>query len=96
MGFKITKDNVHNTEEYKKWDCVGKTFYCVCECCEDSPTEYKEGKHKFRLLDDDGEIYYYGVSDDNSCFCPLDWAEPLWGCTEIQYRNEKTKEYETL
>lgn len=94
MGFKIMKDNVHDKEEYKPWDKVGKTFNCTCGMCE--KPEYSEGKHKFRLLDDDGEIYYYGVSDDDSCFCPLDWSQPLWGTTEIQYRDEKTKVYETL
>ena len=57
---------------------------------------YKGGKNKFRLKDDDSEIYYYGVSDDDSDFMPLDWAMPRFGCTIIEYRNEKTKEYEVL
>lgn len=85
MGFKITKDNVHVKEEHQQWDCKGKEYW-----------NYKGGKHKFRLLDDDGEIYFYGFSDNNSSFRPLDWAMPQWGCTEIQYRNEQTKRYETL
>lgn len=85
MGFKITKDNVHNKEEYKAWECVGKTY-----------GGYKGGKHKFRILDDDKNIYFYGVSDSDSSFQPLDWASPQWGASEIQYRNEDTKEYETL
>lgn len=52
--------------------------------------------YKFRLLDDDGEIYAYGVSTDDSDFDPLDAYMYVYGCTEIQYRNLKTKEYETL
>ena len=52
--------------------------------------------YDFRLLDDDGVIYAYGKSTDNSSFAPLDRYEPLYGCTEIQYRNPVTKEYETL
>ena len=44
--------------------------------------------HKFRLLDDDGEIYCYGVSnnhDTEKLFDPLDWGMAEFGCTEIQY-----------
>jgi hypothetical protein len=45
--------------------------------------------HAFRLLDDDGEVYYLGRSDDASsqaAFAPLDWAEGYSGCTTIEYR----------
>jgi hypothetical protein len=49
---------------------------------------------KFRMLDDDGNIYYYGkiyLRDDliggEAEFSPLwDFGEPYAGCTEIQYR----------
>ena len=53
--------------------------------------------HAFRLLDDDGEVYYHGRSSDNSseaAFQPLDWAMAHAGCTTIQYRNGST--WETL
>jgi len=43
--------------------------------------------HRFRLLDDDGNLYYEGTSDDSAsqlAFAPLDWAMGV-GCTEIQY-----------
>jgi len=47
-------------------------------------------KRKFRLLDDDGEIYCYGwiVSDDSeNLFSPLDdFGYVSLGCTEIQIR----------
>lgn len=50
-----------------------------------------DGK-KFRLLDDDGEIYYEGRylgPDDESQFGPLDdFGLPDSGCTEIQYRTQ--------
>ena len=46
-------------------------------------------KHRFRLLDDDGEIYYEGLSDDcdsQRAFAPLDdFAKGYAGCTEIFY-----------
>ncbi len=46
-------------------------------------------KHRFRLLDDDGEIYYEGLSDDcdsQRAFAPLDdFGLGYAGCTEIHY-----------
>jgi hypothetical protein len=61
------------------------------------------GAEKFRLLDDDGNIYCAGLhveGDIDSCACgfgPLDdWGRPNFGCTEIQYLDEKTGEYRTL
>ena len=51
---------------------------------------------RFRLRDDDGEIYAYGVSTDDSSFAPLDAYKWDYGCTEIQYKNKKTGAYETL
>lgn len=44
-------------------------------------------QHRFRLLDDDGTVYAYGWSGDDSSFAPLDWAGPTWGCTSIEYWN---------
>lgn len=51
---------------------------------------FKDGKaykaYKFRLLDDDGEVYYIGYSSNNSSFAPLDdYGMPNDGCTDIQY-----------
>ena len=46
-------------------------------------------KHRFRLLDDDGEIYYEGLSDDSDsqrAFAPLDdFGKGYAGCAEIHY-----------
>ena len=50
----------------------------------------------FRLLDDDGFIYAYGVGTDDSSFAPLDRYAPDYGCTEIQWKNPSTGKYETL
>lgn len=51
---------------------------------------------KFRLLDDDGIVYAYGYSNNYSSFVPLNRYMPDYGCTEIQYKNIKTGEWETL
>lgn len=55
--------------------------------------------YPFRLLDDDGDVYAYGVSTDNStenAFYPLDRYEYDYGVTEIQYKNPDTGKWETL
>jgi hypothetical protein len=52
---------------------------------------------KFRLLDDDGIVYFEGYSNDNEslmAFDPLDWALADSGCTSIEYLNNGT--WETL
>ena len=61
----------------------------------ESDTSVKDTPYKFRLLDDDGEVYYYGVSSNSSSFAPLDdFGMPNDGCTEIQYK--KNGVWETL
>ena len=52
--------------------------------------------YSFRLLDDDGTVYAYGKSTDNSSFAPLDKYKPLYGCTTIEYRDPVTGKYEML
>lgn len=57
------------------------------------PSSYKgDGSdltHKFRMLDDDGEVMYEGRSascDDEDAFGPLDdFGEPNAGATRIDY-----------
>lgn len=45
----------------------------------------KKMPHKFRLFDDDGELYFEGYSSNSSSFCPLDEYGIDYGCTEIKY-----------
>lgn len=51
---------------------------------------------QFRLLDDDGEVYYEGVCsslsavDGDTAFGPLDWAASHAGCTQMQYLENGT------
>lgn len=46
-------------------------------------------QHPFRMLDDDGELYYQGLSDDactENALAPLDdFGMGYAGCTEIHY-----------
>lgn len=44
----------------------------------------KELSYRFRLLDDDGNVYYLGRCNALE-FDALDWAMADSGCTEFQY-----------
>lgn len=92
MGYKIIKDNIHKTEEEKKWSLVGREY-----------DDYKGGKERIRLLDDDGNVYLYAFMDEESlngseeqAFEPLDRFKYTYGVTEMQYKCSKTGEYKTL
>lgn len=56
--------------------------------------------YSFRMYDDDGNLYYEGVSDDDDssdAFDPLDdYGTPNAGCTTIKYRSSITGQWETL
>lgn len=41
---------------------------------------------QFRLLDDDGEIYYRGEGDNVSLEIVFEWAQSDSGCTLLQIR----------
>lgn len=71
---------------------------------DDGPTEVGKGNHdieranelpyKFKLYDDDGELYYEGRCNDRDgedAFTPLDWAMHYAGCTEIRYLQDSGK-----
>ena len=73
-------------------------MYFITKVCksisDDGRSHYKNadknhsGLFKFRLLDDDGCVYFYGYSDDCSgedAFAPLDEYGVNFGCTDIQY-----------
>ena len=58
---------------------------------------------KFRILDDDGAVYYYGlfIADEDdwaaSGFEPLyEFGAPNVGATRIETRDKKTGEYRPL
>lgn len=104
--FKILRDHLaeQDSEDFTQ-SRAGWTFrYGFHEVYGDCVTRMKEADlpadveftQKFRLFDDDGELYYEGVATARVDFAPLDWAENDAGCTEIQYKNPKTGAWETL
>lgn len=50
----------------------------------------------FRLVDDDGNVLYYGLSNDCSSLDAKDDYETYCGCTVIQYFNQITTEWDSL
>ena len=44
-------------------------------------------QYEFRLVDDDGEVYCYGKTNDKSSFAPLDDWRNIYGATSIEYLN---------
>lgn len=55
--------------------------------------------HRWRMYDDDGELYYAGlfVGDPADWFGPLDdFGEPAAGAVRIDYYNRATRHWETL
>ncbi|CAQ71596.1 hypothetical protein RALTA_B0985 [Cupriavidus taiwanensis LMG 19424] len=54
----------------------------------------KQMPYASRLYDDDGELYYEGLSSDRDseiAFQPLDWATADSGCTYIEYLQDNGK-----
>lgn len=70
------------------------------------PNNYDKSfmKNKFKLFDDDDNLYFEGIYDENSIsdfnpeeeFEPLDWAMNDSGCTYMKYYNVKTKSWNIL
>ena len=83
MAWHITKDNVDGGKNIGQWNANFKKPTSGLHTC------IKICNSKFRLLDDDGEVYYEGYSNDSDsekAFSPLDdFGRPNAGCTEIQY-----------
>lgn len=59
------------------------------------PKTLRRMGYAFRILDDDGNVYFAGYAADHT-FEPLDWAGPAFGATEIQYRDGETNEWKAL
>ncbi len=76
MSWYINEDKIDDGDAVGQWNGPEN----ILKQCKENCT------HKFRMFDDDGELYYVGFSDDSSSFEPLDdFGMPNAGCTEIQY-----------
>ena len=80
MAWHITKDWADDGDAIGQWNARLRPENDNIEYCKKLCTE------KFRMYDDDGELYYEGYSNDSSSFQPLDdFGMPNAGCTEIKY-----------
>lgn len=74
----ITKDHLNEVgSEYNRVDVRSHQFVTETRIRETGKLE------RFRLSDDDGEVYFEGVrtADDDGC---LDWAMADAGCTQLE------------
>lgn len=70
MAWKITKNHIGPT----KVQSIDFKAYA------------EKATSKFRMYDDDGELYFEGVATLDEDFGPLDsYGMPGYGCTEIRY-----------
>lgn len=93
----ITKDKIADGSEREGTNSNAKGLTGPRSASENDIARLKAGEGiRFRMLDDDGEIYYYGRWLEESDagkgyyaepeFSPLDnFGTPNAGCTEIQY-----------
>lgn len=81
----------------RSWN-ITKWYKSITDSGKDEYTgrDTKGMTERFRLLDDDGTVYAYGKAKEGVDFEPLDYYMYEYGCTEIQYKNKETGEYETL
>lgn len=104
----ITKDNIADEEDKAKYPEGGRNLHAInligprnASARDEARLKAGEGI-KFRLLDDDGNIYYYGrrleESDADEDYdgepelAPLDcFGRPNAGCTEQQEKNKEGK-----
>lgn len=66
-----------------------------------SPNEGDGLTYDFKLYDDDGELYYEGLSgdimeDEERAFAPLEWGMQMAGCTTMTYRVHGSSKEEWL
>ena len=79
MAFLITKNIIDGDNSY-----VGDAFWNLWV---DNLTEKQRASMliPFRLLDDDGDVYFEGLTNNSSSFAPLDHFGSGYGCTDIQF-----------
>ncbi len=96
MPWKVTKSFIEDSSwKFDGFD--GSSTPVDVQSCDYVEDELGLLVRLFRMYDDDGCLYYEGITDDFETFEPLDdYGTPNAGCTEIRYLNEETKEWETL
>jgi len=89
-GWIIDKDNITDGEEEAPSNLNAKGMMGPSDC-PFTAEEIKAKGERFRMSDDDDEIYYYGYcfheGDEIGVFGPLeDFGTPNAGCAHIEYK----------
>ena len=75
-------DTGKNSGEFTGYTREDGSFIATAECL------FPKKWHKFKMYDDDGILYYEGLSSEED-FSPLDdFGMPNAGCTYIEYQQE--------
>lgn len=80
MGWKITRDFISKEDEQSMKGI--------------NSSDYEGGKIKCRLLDDDKNVYFHAVLDDETegdLGELLDWSMRNFGCTRLEMKNDNGK-----
>ena len=92
--WKITKDKINSSAESE----VGRTSHDW-----NDEREKRNEMTCFRLLDDDGVVYFHGVmptddamGDEETCGAPLNWAMSAYGCTLLQHYSKHSRKWEDV
>jgi len=100
MNWIITHDPDHQTQYTGRYE--GKFHNChKFPALAELQALAAKLPYEFRLLDDDGEVYFTGKcgdimeADADHAFAPLDWAEQF-GCTSMEYRQQNHTDWEQL
>jgi hypothetical protein len=93
-GWIITVDHIENSEK----PIIGPSDISPEMTARLIVAAHKNHGQKFKMYDDDGELYYSGtILGDYDGFEPLDdYGTPNAGCTDIKLYNSATNEWESL
>ena len=89
MAYAITKDHLPNADAAAgtNGNATGLIGPRSVKLSFEEIVTHPKGQ-KFRMLDDDGEVYYEGIFVGDDEFQPLDFfGTPTAGCTSIEYWN---------
>lgn len=100
MGFKVIRDFVKDQDDKGAVGVVStKPTHWLHMRTDDkdddlSRYDYRGGKIKVRLMDDDDAVHFHGLVDDGgfSCEIFLDWGMPYSGATSLEMHIESYKE----
>lgn len=99
VAYKVLGENksVFDNEKFSRvWRYSTSNKETIKELTQKIEEEGSSVLFRFKVLDDDGITYFWGVCTSDSSFAPLDNLGEAYGCTSIMYKNKSTGKYEYL